>query len=94
MELADEDVEEAAPFVVVGLGELEDNGNMGLDVHHLKNSNERRHGSGSVAIDGGLKRRVDRGNVELKQWVDVHGSGNGKQRAAEGEEWRAARSGE
>jgi len=42
-ELADEGVEEAAPFVLVGLNELEDNGNMGLDVHHLKNSDERRH---------------------------------------------------
>jgi hypothetical protein len=79
-ELADEGVEEAAPFVVVRLGELEDNENMGFDVHRLKNSNERRCGGGSVAVDGGLKRRVDRGNVELKQWVDVHGSGDGEQR--------------
>ena len=55
-ELADECVEEGATFGVVGLGELEHDGNMGLDDHCLENSggwSGDSWGSAGVGFDGG-----------------------------------------
>lgn len=57
-ELAEERIKEAAPLVVVRLGELEDDGNMRLDVHRLKYSSGRRRRGRCIAIDGGLRRGV------------------------------------
>jgi hypothetical protein len=38
IELPDESIEEGAPLGVVGFGELKDDGNMGFDIHCLKDS--------------------------------------------------------
>ena len=79
VEFAEEGIEEAAPLVVIGIGELENDGDVGFDVHRLKNSSRRWRDGRSVAVDGRHRGRVDGGNIELELRVDVHGSGDGKQ---------------
>jgi hypothetical protein len=51
--LAKECVKETTPFVVVWLGELEENRNMGLDVHglELEDGCGRGVGGGNVNVD-------------------------------------------
>ena len=89
--LADERVEEGAPLGVVGLGELEHDGNVGLDVHHLENGergswDSRSRAGVGVTGDGGGGGRVGVRDVGIEEWIGVHGSGWGT--AAEG--WAGA----
>ena len=76
-EFAEEDVEEAAPLIVVGVGELENDGDVGFDVHRLKNGDGRSSGGGSrsFAGDGGSWggwRRRGAGHAETEERIVVH----------------------
>jgi len=81
-EHAEEGVEEAAPFVIVRCGELENDGNVGFDVDSLKNCGGRRVGGGIVADRGG---EGDFGGVvgvrraKTEEGIVVHG-GHGDSR--------------
>jgi len=77
--LADERVEEGAPLGVVGLGKLEDDGNMGFDIHCLQNNSrgrrDDRSGGVGLAIDGRSGgRRVGVVEVGVEKRVDIHGA--------------------
>lgn len=75
--LAYHGVEEATPLGIVGLGEIEDDGNMGTNVHRLESCGS---GRGRVEYTGGgsgrgrrsrvMERRLE---VEERIVVGIHG---------------------
>jgi hypothetical protein len=84
-ELAEECVEETTPFVVVWLSELEENRNMGLDVHGLEDRCGRGVGGGNIDVDGGSEGCVGGvrvGLVGIEEGILIHG-GHGGERAPE-----------
>ena len=84
-ELAEECVEETAPFIVVWLGELEENRNMGFDVHGLEDGCGRCVGGGNIDVNGGSEggfRGVGVGLVGIKEGIFIHG-GHGDKRTPE-----------
>jgi hypothetical protein len=68
--LPDEDVKEGAPFGVVWFGELEHDGDVGLDVHRLENGDGRSRnnvdGAGVGVAGGGSRGGVGVGDVVFK----------------------------
>lgn len=89
-ELADECVEERAPLGVVWIGELEHDGDVGLDVHGLKNRDGGSDDGGGEELAGG--RGVGVGEVDMEEGVGlvVHSRGIAKSE----EKWGAAEEGE
>jgi len=88
IELPDESIKKGAPLGVVGFGKLEDDGNVGFDVHRLKDSSwwsgkGRRAAGGSISVDGGVGGTVV-GEIGLEKWVDIHGYGDRRERVGEG----------
>lgn len=84
IEFTEEGIEEAAPLVVVGVGEFEDDRNMGLDVDSLKNGDRRgsrdaADAAGVGDVVGGSVRGGGTivGDVALEQWVEIHGGTEG-----------------
>jgi hypothetical protein len=80
VEFVEEGIHEAAPFIVVRLGEGENDGHVELHVDSLKNSNRwRRRGDGGAgerdAVGGGGGRGGLR-EIGLKEWVGIHGAGS------------------
>ena len=78
-EFVEEGIQEAAPFIVIGLGEPKNDGHVRLDVDGLKNDSRRRRGGGGAgegdaAVGGGGGRDV--GDIGVKERVDVHISGS------------------
>jgi len=70
--LADESVKEAAPLGVVGLSEIELDGNVRLDAHRLQNCRRQRgDGGGWGVIDGGGRGGGTTGvrEIDTKQGV-------------------------
>ena len=75
-ELAEEGIEEAAPFVVVRSGELENDWNVGFDVDGLKNCGGRRVGR-DIVVDRGGEGDFGGGigvrRIKTKEGIVVHG---------------------
>ena len=106
IELAEKGVEETAPFVIVGIGEFENDRNMGFYVNGLKDGDGRSRdgGNGGVgvgqAVEGGVGGGVAVGAVGIEERIEVHeevgrngGSGDGKAPASWPRRGRAVGSG-
>ena len=79
-EFADDGVEEATPLLVVGLDDVQDHRDMGLDVHHHEGGGGRglrmwrwgivyRRSEGCGGVSGRAMGRL----LEIEQRIDVHG---------------------
>jgi hypothetical protein len=81
IELAEENVEEASPVIVVGIGELKDDEDMGFDVYSLEHGDRGSEDTGTSsagvghAIEGRLGGRVA---VGVKKWVVIHDEPNAR----------------
>ncbi|CAD6225601.1 unnamed protein product [Miscanthus lutarioriparius] len=90
VEFAEEGIHEAAPFIVVGVSEGKNDGNMRLDVHRLENDGRGSGdgGSGSAGVRLVIEGRV--GGVEdisIEEEVVIHetgGSGDGRRQRRAG----------
>ena len=89
IELAEESIEETAPLVIVGIGEFEDDRNMGFYVNGLKDGDGRsRDGGNGAGVGQAVERGVGGvavGTVGIEERIEVHeeggrneGSGDGK----------------
>jgi len=79
-EFADDGVEEATPLLVVGLDDVQDHRDMGLDVHHHEGGGGwglrmwrwgivYRRSEGCGGVSGRAMGRL----LEIEQRIDVHG---------------------
>ena len=90
VEFAEEGIHEAAPFIVVGVSEGKNDGNMRLDVHRLENGGRGSgdDGGGGAGIGLAVEGRV--GGVEdisIEEEVVIHetgGSGDGRRQRRAG----------
>jgi hypothetical protein len=57
IELAEESIEEASPLIVVGIGELKDDGDVGFDVYSLENGDRRSGDAGTIS--GGVGHAIE-----------------------------------